>query len=202
MPSCACFIQETKEFANLEEAISYMNLQSIYQKAINFAAEKHQDQKVPGTNSSYLIHPAMVAMEIIFAAQSESDFDLELAVQVALLHDVLEDTRCSFKEIKEQFGVQVADGVLALTKNELLPIEKQIPDSLDRIRHQPKEIWAVKLADRISNMQKPPQHWDIRKRKNYQLMAQTILEALQGSCEYLEDRLKHEIEEYNHFIMM
>lgn len=178
-----------------------MSLQSFYQKAINFAAEKHQNQKIPGTNSSYLIHPATVAMEIIFASQSQSNFDLKLAVQVALLHDVLEDTGSTFAEIQEEFDIAVADGVMALTKNENLPREVQIPDSLNRILLQPKEIWAVKLADRISNLQEPPKHWTSNQRINYQHMARTILDTLNGGCAYLEQRLKQKIDDYNHYLM-
>ena len=95
-----------------------MEPQSLYQKAIAFAGEKHQDQKVPGTQSSYLVHLSNVAMETMMAAQHTDDFDLGYAVQVALLHDVLEDTSTTFEELKEAFGEKIAEGVLALSKNE------------------------------------------------------------------------------------
>jgi len=177
-----------------------MDLQTLYQKAINFAGEKHGDQKISGSESSYLIHLSNVAMEVILASQHKHDFDVNFAVQVALLHDVFEDTPTGFEELKSVFGFRIADAVLALSKNTDLAPEEQIPDSLARIRLQSKEVWAVKLADRISNMQEPPSHWDNNKRIAYQLMARMILLKLKDSNAYLEKRLEEKIVAYDQYI--
>jgi len=177
-----------------------MELQSSFQAAIRFAGERHGDQKMPSSNASYLVHLASVAMEVIFAAPQSTDFDLEFAVPVALLHDVIEDTPTTLEEVRGHFSEPVAEAVLALTKNELLPANEQIPDSLKRIKNLQKEVWAVKLADRISNMQKPPSSWPTEKRKEYQQVARLILKELQGGNPYLEDRLALLIEKYQEFI--
>jgi len=177
-----------------------MDLQTVYQKAIKFAGEKHRDQKITGSESSYLAHLSNVAMEVILASQHKHDFDVNFAVQVALLHDVIEDTPTGFEEIKSVFGFQIADAVLALSKNTDLAPEEQIPDSLARIRLQSKEVWAVKLADRISNMQEPPGHWDQFKIISYQRMARVILSTLKGGNAYLEKRLEERILDYDQFI--
>ena len=177
-----------------------MDFQSLYQKAIAFAGAKHTDHKVPGTQSSYLLHLANVAMETMIAAGHTDDFDLGFAVQVALLHDVLEDTSTTFDELKEAFGQKIAEAVLALSKNEDLEPDLQIPDSLERIKLQPKEVWTVKLADRTSNLQPPPAHWDNNKRIAYHKMAVTILLKLKGGNAYLEQRLEEKILDYNQYI--
>jgi len=181
-----------------------MELQDYYQKAINFAGLKHADQKIPGSNKSYIVHLSNVAMEIFLASQHNHEFhqegfDLQFAVQVALLHDVLEDTSTTFEEIEEVFDVNIARAVLALTKNGKIPPDKQIPDSLTRIKSQPKEVWAVKLADRISNLQKPPAHWDTNKMIDYKKIAGIILLQLRGGNQYLEHRLHQKIMDYNQF---
>src|SRR5262245_12486010 len=93
-----------------------MAQQDKYQIAIKFSAEKHGTQKVPGTSLSYVVHLSNVAMEIIVASNHTPGFDLELAVQVALLHDTIEDTATTYDEVKDKFGAPVADGVSALTK--------------------------------------------------------------------------------------
>ena len=77
-------------------------LQQAYQEAIRFAGERHADQTMPASKASYLVHLSNVAMEVILAAKHSSAFDLEFAVQVALLHDVLEDTSTSFEEVAEK----------------------------------------------------------------------------------------------------
>lgn len=177
-----------------------MDSQSLYQKAIAFAGERHKDQKIPGTEISYIVHLSNVAMEIFKAHADTPDFDLDFAIQTALLHDVLEDTPTSFEELRIHFGQSIAAAVWALSKNDKLKSEEQIPDSLRRIKLQPKEVWVVKLADRISNLQEPPKHWDHPRRIQYQKMAYLISETLKGGNPYLENRLREKIRSYNNYI--
>jgi guanosine-3',5'-bis(diphosphate) 3'-pyrophosphohydrolase len=175
--------------------------QDIYQKAILFATAKHHNtgQTVPGTNLPYLVHLSNVAMEIIFAAQHSNNFDTGFAVQLALLHDTLEDTDTTYEELSQEFSHRVADGVLALSKNKSIAKEDRLTDSIERILLRPKEVWSVKLADRITNLQPPPSHWTPSKISQYHREAQTILEKLKSGNQYLEDRLAIKINEYKNY---
>src|SRR5687767_6146824 len=139
-----------------------MEVQALYQEALKFATAKHleKDQKVPGTDLPYVVHLSNVAMEIIVAAANSNNFNLGFAVQVALLHDTLEDTSTDFQELENKFGIEIAKAVSALTKNSELPKEQRMHDSLTRIKKLQSEVWAIKLADRITNLQPPPVHWD------------------------------------------
>jgi guanosine-3',5'-bis(diphosphate) 3'-pyrophosphohydrolase len=47
-----------------------MDIQTLYQEAIKFATVKHRNQKVPGTDLSYVVHLSDVAMEIFMAVQN------------------------------------------------------------------------------------------------------------------------------------
>lgn len=174
--------------------------QEIYQETIKFAGEKHKNQKVPGTESNYLLHISNVAMEIILAHKEKDDFDVNYAVQLALLHDTLEDTNTEFIELEEKFGKKVALGVQALTKNTNLSSKKErMTDSLNRINKLEKEVGAVKLADRITNLQEPPKHWDKDKILNYLNEAKLINEKLKNKNEYLKNRLESKISEYKKY---
>ncbi|NCB84841.1 MAG: bifunctional (p)ppGpp synthetase/guanosine-3',5'-bis(diphosphate) 3'-pyrophosphohydrolase [Bacteroidia bacterium] len=179
-----------------------MKTQSLYQKAIKFAASKHaeQNQTVPGTNLPYVVHLSNVAMEIMIASFYTDDFDLDFAVQVALLHDTIEDTCTTFDELETEFGTDIAKAVLALTKNNSLPKEQQMNDSLKRIKSIPTEIWAVKLADRITNLQPPPPHWDNDRKNRYREEAKLIHSELKYGNEFLAKRLEGKIEEYGGFL--
>lgn len=178
-----------------------MLTQNIYQKTILFATEKHHKigQTIPGTNLPYLVHLSNVAMEIIFAAHNSTDFDLDFAIQLALLHDTIEDTDTTYEELSQEFSYAVADGVFALSKNKSIAKENQLIDNIERIILQPKEVWSVKLADRITNLQPPPSHWTPTKISQYHAEAQTILEKLKGGNQYLEDRLGLKIQEYKSY---
>jgi guanosine-3',5'-bis(diphosphate) 3'-pyrophosphohydrolase len=172
-----------------------MTLQDHYQKAIKFAGQKHADanQVVPGTKLPYVVHISNVAMEILVAMPHSADMDAPLAITLALLHDTLEDTDTTIEELTVVFSTAVADGVVALTKKDDLDKSAKMSDSLDRIKAQPKEVWAVKLADRITNLQVPPAHWSGEKIANYHQEAITILNALKGGNAYLEQRLSEKI---------
>ena len=179
-----------------------METQTLYQKSIKFAAAKHaaQSQTIPGTNLPYVVHLSNVAMEVIIASFHSKHFNLDFAVQVALLHDTLEDTSTTFEELEIEFGIEIAKGVLALTKNEKLPKEEQIKDCLKRIKLLQPEVWAVKLADRITNLQPPPPHWDKERKINYRDEAILILSELKDGNDYLAKRLEVKIEEYEIYI--
>lgn len=169
-----------------------------YLAAWRFAQRAHLGQTVPGSEVSYLAHVGAVAMEITCALARRDDVgDPDLAVQCALLHDVVEDTRVELAELADRFGDQVAAGVAALTKDPRAGDKAaQMADSLARIREQPAEVWMVKLADRITNLAPPPAHWSDAKIARYRREAETIGEALGEACPVLAARLAGKIAAY------
>ncbi len=182
---------------NLEKEAKNTEVQTLYQDAIRFATLKHQEkrQKVKGTKLPYVVHLSNVAMEIFMAAPHSQDFSLIYAVQVALLHDTIEDTETTFEEIKDSFGEDIAIAVLALSKDDNLPKDKQISDSLSRIKKLQTEVWAVKLADRITNLQPPPVNWSRATNIRYLKESQIILDELKEGNYYLAKRLEAKISE-------
>ncbi|WP_372753133.1 HD domain-containing protein [Labilibaculum sp.] len=176
-------------------------IQDKYQEAIEFAGEKHKNQIMPGTNSNYLLHISNVAMEVLIAYKERQDFDINLAIQLAILHDTIEDTDTEFDELKDKFGEKVAIGVLALTKNENLPSKlEQMKDSLKRINKLTKEVGIVKLADRITNLQEPPYYWTNEKKISYSKEAEIINQTLKNKNDYLSKRLEAKIIDYGKYV--
>ncbi len=170
--------------------------QESYLKAYRFAAQAHQGQLYPGTGLPYLMHLSFVSMEVLGVLSVESGHDGDLAMQCALLHDSLEDTNVTYADLASTFGVKVADGVQALSKNPDLEKSQQLTDSLQRIRSQPQDIWIVKLADRISNLQPPPPHWTKEKIIRAYNEAIEIHTALQAASPFLALRLSEKIANY------
>jgi (p)ppGpp synthase/HD superfamily hydrolase len=171
-----------------------------YMRACRFAAEAHLGQLVPGTQVSYLMHLSIVSMEVIAGLRYEPEHDQELAVQCALLHDVIEDTAVTYDQVEAEFGPAVAAGVRALTKDSSLEKPLQMADSLDRIRQQPSAVWIVKLSDRICNLQPPPHYWTREKRARYRDEARQILQALGSASPYFSARLQTKIDAYGVYL--
>ncbi|MDR1620994.1 MAG: HD domain-containing protein [Synergistaceae bacterium] len=177
------------------------DIQTIYQTAILFAGDRHamKNQTLPDSHIPYVVHLSNVCMEILVADRHTENFNLKLAVQTALLHDVLEDTETTTLELEECFGGLVTYSVQALTKDKDLSKEKRMEDSLRRIKECPKEVWAVKLADRITNMQKPPNSWGPDKISQYHGEAKLILSELREGNQYLANRLEKKIKDYSRY---
>jgi (p)ppGpp synthase/HD superfamily hydrolase len=174
--------------------------QETYIKAYKFAAQAHQSQKMPGSEIPYIMHLSFVSMEVIAALNIEKECDGNLAIQCAILHDSIEDTNTNYEQITAEFGEAVAKGVLALTKDNSLAKHLQMQDSLQRIQQQPKEIWMVKLADRISNLQAPPHYWTQEKITRYREEGIQIYDTLKDASDFLASRLAKKIEDYKSFI--
>ncbi|MEM6967487.1 MAG: HD domain-containing protein [Bacteroidota bacterium] len=172
-------------------------VQEIYQRAMKYAGEKHHAQMVPGSKANYLLHISNVAMEVLLAYGYDSSFDLTFAIQVAILHDTLEDTEATYKELKQNFGVEIANGVLALTKDESIAQNDRMNDSLNRINKERDEVGIVKLSDRITNLQMPPSYWTKEKIRSYLNDSIDISTRLAGKNRYLNNRLLRKIEEYH-----
>lgn len=171
----------------------------LYRKAIDFAALAHVDQAVPGKPYCYLAHIATVAMEIMAAISEIKYIDADLAIQCAILHDVLEDTDVTPEELENEFGLSIYKGVSALTKNRELAKRNRMLDSIERILMEPPEIAMVKMADRICNLQEPPDHWFEDKIVEYYEEAKVIYQALKHVNPQLADRLKMKTDEYKKY---
>ncbi len=181
----------------------------LYRNALYFACKAHEGQKMatslPNVEFPYFLHITEVMTETLIAFQKTDSKNLneklneKLGVLVAILHDTVEDTEVTLEEIQNQFGEKVKAGVWAMTKDENLPKEKQMRDSLEKLSKQPKEVQFVKLADRIVNLKEPPHYWNTEKRNKYQKESKLILEKLGNSNDYLAKRLQEKINEYGQY---
>ena len=164
--------------------------QDAYLDALAFAAAAHRGQTVPASDLPYVVHLASVAQEVMAALAREPVADGTLAVVTAVLHDVIEDTATPPDAVGARFGPEVLAGVLALSKRETLPKAERMADSLRRIRERPREVWMVKLADRIVNLGPPPAPWSKDKIRDYHAEAGQILDALHPASAFLAGRFR------------
>ena len=171
-------------------------LADAWRDAWRFAVEAHHGQTFPGTDLPYSLHVASVAAETLLAMEDDPRDARLLALRCALLHDVLEDTAVTAEGLGARFGPAVLAGVRALTKDPSLPKEARMADSLRRIRAQPRAVWCVKLADRITNLEAPPHYWSDEKIAAYRVEAGEILDALGEASERLAARLQRRIAAY------
>ena len=119
--------------------------------AYNYARQAHQGQK-RRSGEAYFNQPVEVTAILV-------DLRLDDATIItALLHDTLEDTDSSIRELEKQFGIQIAelvDGVTKLTNLELSSVETKQAENFRKLlmaMSKDLRVLLVKLADRLHNM--------------------------------------------------
>lgn len=162
-----------------------------------YASIAHKDQKMTEPTVPYLTHVFGVSLNVLEAYYNGKEkFDLDYAFKVAILHDTIEDTTTTYNDLKDKFGKDIANGVLALSKNELIKREDQMKDCIERIKKCKKEVSIVKLADRTYNMRCKPTIWSEEHCKRYVSEAKYILKELGSANEYLKEKLTKNINNY------
>lgn len=132
---------------------SYMNEKNTnyVKKALDFATMAHEGQ-VRLSGEEYINHPIQVAGIL---AQLQMDPD---TVATGFLHDVVEDTEYTLKDITNEFSETVAllvDGVTKLGKFKFQSKEEALAENHRKMllaMAKDIRIVMVKLADRLHNM--------------------------------------------------
>lgn len=129
----------------------------LVREAAKLADHWHDGQTRRVTGEPYVFHPFRVAAWL--ATTFKTSWDLEELIVLALLHDLLEDTKCDHAEVISLVGMDKYCKLLFLTDlDELAPSvrllsrEKRKAIGLFKLRHMPKVCLLVKVADMIDNM--------------------------------------------------
>jgi len=121
-----------------------------YLEVIEFIKIKHEGQFRKFTLSPYYIHPVRVASLVYKYKESHKIDELVIA---SLLHDTLEDTSTTEKEIEEKFGLQVLSLVQELTTNKEDCILQGKSDYLaNKMINMSSWALVIKLCDRLDNI--------------------------------------------------
>lgn len=117
-------------------------------RAASFAARKHQGQTRADDRTPYFSHVARVTLILahVFGCEDEE------VLTAALLHDTIEDTATDYDEIAELFGERVAEYVVTLTKNVMLPKQEREEEYAARLTAAPEEVMIAKMADLYDNL--------------------------------------------------
>jgi (p)ppGpp synthase/HD superfamily hydrolase len=149
----------------------------IVRKAQVYAMAAHAAvaQKRKYTGEPYIVHPAEVAKIVAGVPGSTPDM-----VAAAWLHDVVEDTGCTYTDIHMAFGADIAALVGWLTDvSQPHDGNRAVRKAIDRAHTAaaPAEAQTIKLADLVSNSRSIMQH-DPAFAKTYLEEKRLLLELL------------------------
>ena len=131
-------------------------------QVLNFAAEKHKNQRRKDVEASpYINHP--IALANVLA--NEGGIANGEILCAAVLHDTLEDTETTETELRDHFGDTITTIVLEVTDDKKLPKAQRKQLQIDHAPHISQGAKLVKLADKICNLRDmlsaPPKDWPV-----------------------------------------
>ncbi len=155
--------------------------------AIAFAAHKHRDQRRKDEAASpYINHPIALANVLT----NEARIDDEAVLIGAILHDTVEDTETTERELVEAFGREIADIVLEVTDDKNLPSTDRKRLQIEHAATISRSAKLVKLADKICNLRdiahSPPAGWSLQRKQEYFDWAKAVVDGLRGAHPELE----------------
>lgn len=163
-------------------------------EAYLLAKKEHQGQKRKYTDEPYLEH----LLNVCDMVEGKSGEFNDESICAALLHDVVEDTKISFLEIREKFGSKVARLVYQVTnKSKLTDGDRQTRKQIDLLHLQKAcpEAKTIKLADMIDNMPSIIEH-DPEFAKVYMKEKQDLLGVLKEGDSGLYVKAKDIVDNY------
>lgn len=145
--------QEYKELLRISYQTLSTDDKKLIRKAFDVAVDAHKDQRRK-SGEAYIFHPIavakIVASEIGLGATS---------IAAALMHDVVEDTPTTVKDIERMFNPKVAQLVEGLTKISLVQKDMNVSMQAENFRkmlltlNDDVRVILIKIADRLHNMQ-------------------------------------------------
>lgn len=160
---------------------------SLFLTALQFAAERHRDQRRKDSSASpYINHPIQVA-ELMWRVGGVREIDTLLA---GLLHDTVEDTGTLPDEIRDLFGEAVLRLVMEVTDDKRLPKAERKRLQIVNAPHKSRAARQIKLADKASNVrditQSPPANWSLERKREYLNWSEQVVNGLRGLNPELE----------------
>ncbi len=148
-------------------------------RAAAFAAEKHANQRRKDrARTPYINHPLAVARVL---AEEGGVKDSQI-LAAALLHDTLEDTDTTLRELERGFGKRVASLVAEVTDDKALPKQVRKQLQIDHAPYKSRAAALIKVADKICNLRdlqrSPPNYWTVARRRTYKQWASKVIAAL------------------------
>jgi len=145
-------LKKYRELCHLLPLKATKQQRNLFHKAFSLAVDAHKDMRRKG-GEPYIYHPIAVAQIVA------KEINLGVTSMIAaLLHDVVEDTDYTLKDVQAMFGESVAKIVDGLTKIEDIVVDVDQSVQAENFKKillstvEDVRVILIKLADRLHNM--------------------------------------------------
>lgn len=162
-------------------------------KAIAYATDKHKYQRRKSDHTPYITHPVRV-MEILV----DHGIVDSITLQVAVLHDVVEDTDATLSDIRERFGPIVSSIVNEVSDDKFVPKADRKRMQITKVQEGSYWCKVVKMADKVDNCRDivrigPPVHWTGEYTQGYIAWCFCVVEVARDACPSLAKTFENDV---------
>lgn len=118
----------------------------MIKEAAAFAEKAHKGAVRKGTKIPYITHPLDSAVIISMMTDDQE------MIAAALLHDTLEDTGVTYEDLKERFGVRVAELVAECSEDKSKGWQERKETTLEKLKTADRDVKLLALSDKLSNL--------------------------------------------------
>lgn len=155
--------------------------------ALYYASILHKNQKRKDKDKTPYINHLIEVMNILV----NCDILNEKILAGAILHDIIEDTKGTYENLKEVFDERIANLVLDCTDNKLLEKKERKLLQIEKIQKVEMDVVFIKVADKISNLnsliEQKPFNWSYERIQGYIIWSNLVVEK---RLEDLPEKLK------------
>lgn len=166
----------------------------MIRQAAAFAEMAHKGAVRKGTNIPYITHPLETA---VITSMMTGDEEL---IAAALLHDTMEDAGITYDDLKNRFGVRVADLVAEESEDKSRSWQERKSTTLEHLKTAGLEVKILTLADKLSNIRSMArdyllkgeelwQRFNVKEKEKhawYYISMKEVLKELSGTPQYQE----------------
>lgn len=170
-----------------------MSSNQLLIKSLALVSKYHVQQKRKSDGSPYINHLIEVAALLTDIAGVDDGDEL----CAAILHDILEDTHVTTKEVYKICGHRALELVEALSDDKSLCLAERREETLKALPKKPNSsVKRIKLADLCSNASAIPSGWTLKRKTEYFLWLDQVAEICKASSlslhnEYLRRRANY-----------
>ena len=118
----------------------------MIKKAIEFAKQAHKGQLRKGKDTPYILHPLEVCAIVSLITDDEE------VIAAAVLHDTVEDTKVTEKDLEREFGKRVAALVGKESEDKSRTLIERKMHTIKHLKDESIEVKMIALGDKLSNI--------------------------------------------------
>ncbi len=155
--------------------------------ALGFAERKHRNQRKTDAAPSTNIRQPIQLAHVLGVEGNIAD---EQVIAAAILHDTIEDTETTNEELRQQFGLTIAEVVEEVTDDMSIPPQMRKRHQLEQAPQYSRRAKLIKLAEKICDLRdmadNPPPDLTIQQIRDYFDWSREVVDCMRGISPSLE----------------